>query len=173
MTASDPAKPEPNWFAATASAEFDERTLAYDLDVDACIVGGGLAGLTLALELARKNWSVAVLEAQRVGHDTVDGGVGLVAPGLFAAPVESVVERLGPERAKALWQLSAGGADYIRAAIGEAGSSLAGGGEGALWVQPFDDPQALRRRAEAFDRPIFRERMKAYLDARLGARQPC
>jgi len=35
------------------------------------------------------------------------------------------------------------------------------------------DPKALRRRAEAFDRPIFRERMKSYLDARIGVRQPC
>src|SRR5215470_175781 len=31
------------------------------------------------------------------------------------------------------------------------------------------EPKALRRRAEAFDRPVFKERVKAYLDGRLAA----
>ena len=36
----------------------------------------------------------------------------------------------------------------------------------------FED-KALRRRAEAFDRPLFKERMKAYLNARLPGICPC
>jgi glycosyltransferase involved in cell wall biosynthesis len=35
------------------------------------------------------------------------------------------------------------------------------------------EPKALRRRAEAFDRPLFKERIQAYLSARLEARRPC
>ena len=35
------------------------------------------------------------------------------------------------------------------------------------------EPKALRRRAEAFDRPRFRERMHAYLRARVEAPPPC
>jgi glycosyltransferase involved in cell wall biosynthesis len=35
------------------------------------------------------------------------------------------------------------------------------------------EPKALRRRAEAFDRPLFRERVHAYLRARVEARVPC
>src|SRR5262249_15975949 len=35
------------------------------------------------------------------------------------------------------------------------------------------DPKALRRRAEAFDRPIFKERVRAYLEARLAERGRC
>ena len=35
------------------------------------------------------------------------------------------------------------------------------------------EPKALRRRAEAFDRPLFRERMHAYLRARVEASTPC
>ncbi len=35
------------------------------------------------------------------------------------------------------------------------------------------EPKALRRRAEAFDRPLFRERMHAYLRARVEAPPPC
>src|SRR6266540_2107311 len=35
------------------------------------------------------------------------------------------------------------------------------------------EPKALRRRAEAFDRPIFKERVKGYLDARLARHSRC
>jgi glycosyltransferase involved in cell wall biosynthesis len=35
------------------------------------------------------------------------------------------------------------------------------------------EPKALRRRAEAFDRPLFRERMHAYLQARVASGIPC
>jgi len=35
------------------------------------------------------------------------------------------------------------------------------------------EPKALRRRAEAFDRPIFRERVKGYLEARLAEHRRC
>jgi glycosyltransferase involved in cell wall biosynthesis len=37
---------------------------------------------------------------------------------------------------------------------------------------PFE-PKALRRRAEAFDRPLFKERIHAYLKARLAERPAC
>ena len=41
--------------------------LSFDLDVDSCIVGAGLAGLTVALEAARMGASIAVLEGRHVG----------------------------------------------------------------------------------------------------------
>ena len=35
------------------------------------------------------------------------------------------------------------------------------------------EPKVLRRRAEAFDRPLFKERMHAYLTARFSERGAC
>jgi hypothetical protein len=35
------------------------------------------------------------------------------------------------------------------------------------------EPKALRRRAEAFDRPLFRERIHAYLRARVEGSTRC
>ncbi len=35
------------------------------------------------------------------------------------------------------------------------------------------EPKALRRRAEAFDRPLFKERIERYLASRLAERKPC
>lgn len=44
-------------------AGFRERELlTFDLDADICVIGAGLAGLSVALEAARLGASVAVLE---------------------------------------------------------------------------------------------------------------
>src|SRR4051794_41852690 len=51
------------WYAATAVASPERPALSHDLDVDVCVIGAGLAGLTVAREGARRGWSVAVLEA--------------------------------------------------------------------------------------------------------------
>src|SRR3954451_9506751 len=47
--------------------ELDRPPLAEDLEVDACVLGGGIAGITAALELQRGGRSVAVLDMHRVG----------------------------------------------------------------------------------------------------------
>ena len=59
------------WFA-TAEPAPSTRELEESLDADVCIVGAGYTGLTTALELAKKNVSVVVLEAQEAGF----GGSG-------------------------------------------------------------------------------------------------
>src|SRR4051812_13279192 len=52
----------------TNGADGEARArLSFDLDVDICIVGAGLAGLTVALEAARLGASIAVLEGRHVG----------------------------------------------------------------------------------------------------------
>ncbi|HAE50570.1 MAG TPA: FAD-dependent oxidoreductase, partial [Tistrella mobilis] len=38
-----------------------------DLRVDLCVIGGGLAGLSTAIEAAERGLSVAVVEARRIG----------------------------------------------------------------------------------------------------------
>ena len=55
--------------------------LTVELDVDVCVVGGGLAGLTVARELARRGWSVAVLEARRIAWNASGRNTGFVLPG--------------------------------------------------------------------------------------------
>ena len=60
--------------------------LSFDLDVDVCVIGAGLAGLTVALECARLGASVAVLA----------GVTGLrVAAAPICAPDELVSEMPG------------------------------------------------------------------------------
>ncbi len=53
----------PTWYTATMVPASARGPLTFDLDVDVCVIGGGLAGLTTAREIARRGWSVAVLES--------------------------------------------------------------------------------------------------------------
>jgi len=73
--------------------------LTFDLDVDICIVGAGLAGLTVALEAARLGASIAVLEGRHVGWNASGHHLGTVMPG-FGVPVGELIERIGMEDAR-------------------------------------------------------------------------
>src|SRR5881394_3019112 len=99
---------------ADAEASETRARLSFDLDVDICIVGAGLAGLTVALEAARLGASIAVLEGRHVGWNASGHHLGTVMPG-FGLPVAELIERIGMEDARELWALSKEGADHVRA----------------------------------------------------------
>src|ERR1700710_1527724 len=102
---------------ATGSAEAtpERLRLSFDLDVDICVVGAGLAGLTVAREAARLGASVAVLEGRHVGWNASGNLLGTVMPG-YGLPIGDLIERIGFEDTRELWALSKQGADYVRAA---------------------------------------------------------
>ncbi len=88
------------------TAAVRERSrLSFDLDVDICVVGAGLAGLTVALEAARLGASVAVLEGRHVGWNASGHQLGTVMPG-YGLPIGELIERVGFEDARELWSLS-------------------------------------------------------------------
>src|SRR6201996_6929412 len=96
------------------NAALHERArLSFDLDVDICVVGAGLAGLTVALEAARLGASVAVLEGRNVGWNASGHQLGTVMPG-YSLPIGNLIERVGLEDARELWALSKEGAEYVR-----------------------------------------------------------
>jgi glycine/D-amino acid oxidase-like deaminating enzyme len=111
--------------------------LSFDLDADICVVGAGLAGLTVALEAARLGASVAVLEGRHVGWNASGHQLGAVMPG-YGLPVGELIARIGFEDARELWSLSKDGADIVRANATEQlmpGIALS---EGALEVSNVD-----------------------------------
>ncbi|MBU6461494.1 MAG: FAD-binding oxidoreductase [Bradyrhizobium sp.] len=120
----------------TASVRERSR-LSFDLDVDICVVGAGLAGLTVALEAARLGASVAVLEGRHVGWNASGHQLGTVMPG-YGLPIDELIERVGFEDARELWSLSKQGADYIRTNATEELMPGIGLSEGALEVSNVD-----------------------------------
>jgi glycine/D-amino acid oxidase-like deaminating enzyme len=99
---------------AWAEAQPEPKRLTFDLDVDVCVVGAGLAGLTVAREAARLGASVAVLEGRQVGWNASGHTLGTVMPG-FGVPLGDIIERVGFEDTREIWGLSKHGADYVRA----------------------------------------------------------
>ena len=120
MATADPNAYGSSWYAATRVASPPRGRLSSPVDVDVCVIGGGLAGLTVAREVARRGWSVVVLEAQRLAWNASGRNTGFVLPG-FAAGADALIARVGLDHAKSLWALSEAGADYVRNAIGETG----------------------------------------------------
>jgi glycine/D-amino acid oxidase-like deaminating enzyme len=106
----------PNWYTATHVPLAERHALADDLDVDVCVIGAGLVGLTIAYELARAGWSVAVLEAGRVGWGASGRSMSLVTPG-FRTATKGLVARVGRDDAKTLWALSAAGVERVRETV--------------------------------------------------------
>jgi gamma-glutamylputrescine oxidase len=138
MTAADPTVYGTSWYAATRVAAPERGQLTFDLDVDVCVVGGGLAGLTAAREVARRGWSVAVLEARRVGWAASGRNSGFVLPG-FGADLDEIVARVGIGHARALWALSEAGLDYVRTTISDTGMPGVEPRDGWLYVSKVDN----------------------------------
>src|SRR5271169_510552 len=108
------------WYEATRVESPERGPLNVPLDVDVCVIGAGLAGLTAAREIAQRGWSVAVLEAGRVAWAASGRNTGFVLPG-FGEHLDDIVERVGLDHAKQLWALSEQGLDYVRRTIDETG----------------------------------------------------
>ena len=142
MTEPDKGTYGPTWYAATMVAAPERLTLTDNLDVDVCVVGAGLAGLTVAREVARRGWSVAVLEANRVAASASGRNGGFVSPG-FAEGIDAIVDRVGLPRAKELWALSEAGVEYVRSAIADAAMPDVNPRDGRLSVRRTDDEAAL------------------------------
>jgi glycine/D-amino acid oxidase-like deaminating enzyme len=138
MSATDVTAYGRSWYAATMVETPERPQLAKDLDVDVCVVGGGLAGLTATRELARNGWSVALIEAGRLAARASGRNTGFVLPG-FAAEPDRVIARVGFEQAKDLWALAQAGLDYVRNAVAEDAMPGVDPQDGWLYVSKTDN----------------------------------
>src|SRR5689334_11513002 len=108
-----PGEPS-GWYAASAVDGETFPRLTFDLDVELCVVGGGLAGLSVALEAAKLGVSVALLEQRRLTWGASGHNLGTVTPG-FGSEVADLLARVGLDNARELWALTQAGVDHIRA----------------------------------------------------------
>ena len=109
-----------SWYARTLADTHEYPPLDGEQEADVCVVGGGLAGLTTAHELARAGKRVILLEAERVGWGASGRNGGFVSPG-YAASLSLISLYAGAERAKALYKLSIEGAQTVRANVAALG----------------------------------------------------
>lgn len=105
-----------SWYAATAHAAPARPALAGRMDADVCIVGGGLAGCSTALELAGRGLRVVLLEERTVGASASGRSGGQLLPG-YACGQSRLVRALGPDDARRLWDWSVEGVALARERI--------------------------------------------------------
>ena len=94
-----------SYYAATAPAVAPRPALAGSERADVCIVGAGFTGISAALHLAERGYSVIVLEAERVGWGASGRNGGQVGSGMRES-MDDLERTLGPSRAESLWALS-------------------------------------------------------------------
>ncbi len=90
--------------------------LSRDIAVDVCVIGGGLAGLTTALECARAGRKVAVLERNRIAWGASGRNGGFVTSG-YATGLENMERRVSRNDAETLYRMSVEGVEIIRGNI--------------------------------------------------------
>ena len=120
-------------------------------EADICVVGGGLAGLWSAYELARNGLKVALLESRRIGWGASGRNGGFVSAG-FAESIFEVESALGLERARTLYRLSVAAVGRIRALLRDHGREDIVLGNGWLKLIRHNDINSLERQAERMAR---------------------
>lgn len=103
-------KPQPYWWDAARPSVDGPKEIAQKVDV--CIVGGGYAGLSCALELARGGTDCAVLDSKRIGQGASSRNGGLVSGGLKHA-YAGLVKEVGKDRATRLMEEAAGTLPFL------------------------------------------------------------
>lgn len=106
-----------SWYEASVTRPEPQAALQDSLSTDICVIGGGLAGLSAALELRQRGYRVVLLEAKQVGWGASgrNGGQAIVG---FASddPIET---QFAPDLAKTAWNLSVEAMDLLRQRIAQ------------------------------------------------------
>jgi len=115
------ASPYPSsYYAASANPARDRPPLSGEASADIGIVGAGFSGLSTALHLAERGYSVAVIEANKVGWGASGRNGGQIVNGLNAG-LDKIARQYGEDRAAFVGGLVQEGGRTIRRIIADYG----------------------------------------------------
>jgi gamma-glutamylputrescine oxidase len=109
-----------NYYYATSLPPPAHAPLAGEVRADVCIVGGGISGLSAALHLIERGFTVALLEAKHLGFGGSGRSGGQTIFG-YASGQEKLQKIVGPEDARRLWDFSLEGMKLLRELIARHG----------------------------------------------------
>lgn len=142
----------PNTYYKQTIAETNVRpALSGMVECDSVIIGGGLAGLTTALQLVRAGQSVIVLEAESVGFGASGRNGGFVSPG-FATGSDNIARMAGTEAARQIHRLSIEGVEFVRETIETLKIEEARPQPGITSVLRYDEGGSLKAHADEMRR---------------------
>ena len=100
-----------SYYAASANDRADYSSLQGEVKTDICVVGAGFTGIATALTLAERGYSVAVVEANRVGWGASGRNGGQIIGGISGE--SKLAKRYGEGIADVLWDMHWRGNDII------------------------------------------------------------
>ncbi|MBC7755437.1 MAG: FAD-binding oxidoreductase [Bdellovibrio sp.] len=113
MLANDLKLTQNSYYAASANEQPHYPKLEGDIIVDVCVVGGGFAGLSSAIELRDRGYTVAVLEANHIGFGASGRNGGQLIAGL-ACEQDVIEKEIGFDGAKQVWNMTLEALDLVR-----------------------------------------------------------
>ncbi|KPB70157.1 NAD(P)/FAD-dependent oxidoreductase [Pseudomonas cannabina] len=105
-----------SYYAASSHPQPDHPALQGELNVDVCIVGGGFSGLNTAIELAERGFSVALLEARKIGWGASGRNGGQLIRGV-GHDVEQFANVIGTDGVRQLKLLGIEAVEIVRQRI--------------------------------------------------------
>ncbi|HAJ13681.1 MAG: FAD-binding oxidoreductase [Hydrogenophaga sp.] len=107
-----------SYYEASVVRPAPRPPLQGEVTADVVVIGGGLAGLSAALEMARRGLSVVLLEADRIGAGASGRNGGQVIVG-YASGQELLEQQLGADDARLAWDMSVEAVDLVERRIRE------------------------------------------------------
>ena len=104
-----------SYYAASVTETTDYPALEGTRTADVCVVGGGFTGVATALTLAERGYSVALVEANRIGWGASGRNGGQLIHGISG--LEKIRKKHGDDIADMLWDIKWRGNDIIRERI--------------------------------------------------------
>ncbi len=101
-----------SYYAATVNDVTNFAPLRGEQTADVCVIGAGFTGISTALHLAERDYSVHVVEANRVGWGASGRNGGQMIGGI--AGEENLAKHLGKDADDILWELRWAGHNIIR-----------------------------------------------------------
>ena len=92
--------------------------LSSDIDVDICVIGGGLTGISSAINLSKKGYSVILCEARKIGWGASGRNGGQLGIGMRKDQF-TIEKKLGLKHAKELWSLGLEAVEDVKNLIKE------------------------------------------------------
>jgi gamma-glutamylputrescine oxidase len=103
----------PSYYAASANPASARPALQETVEADVCVVGAGYTGLSSALHLLERGFSVVLVEAANVGFGASGRNGGQIVNS-YSRDIDAIERTLGPREAKLLGAMAFEGARIIR-----------------------------------------------------------